>query len=109
MFTLADPSKTYRVPVAVSVPTDSATPAKHEFTAEFRLLDRAEVDKLISAGGDREFLDEVLAGWSGIKRHDGGDLEFNKTNLETLSKITYWARSVIDAYLEWQAGLPLKN
>ena len=109
MFKLPDPNATWKVPVVVSVPANSTEPEKHDFTAHFRWLESPALNKLIAAGDDLAFLKAVLAGYDGIDDHSGEALTFNDDNLAILTGISYFAKAVVETYIDWHQGLPIKN
>ena len=109
MFKLPDPNATWKVPVTVRVPGDGVAPEEHEFTAHFRWLERSALKELVAGEDDLAFFKSVLAGFEGIDDHAGEPLPFNDDSMTVLVEIPYFARAVVDTYLTWHQGLPIKN
>ena len=97
------------MPITVPVPTSAAEPAKHEVIFHFRWLEREPLKVALNAGDDLAFFKAVLVGFEGIADHSGEPLDCNDDNLEALSRIPYFAKAVVDNYLDWHMALPLKN
>lgn len=80
------------------------------FIAEFRALKRARVDALLaraSAGtlGDDAFLEEALAGWSGLSGGVNAEFVYDAANLAALcERYPGLAGSIVAAYAQAEAG-----
>lgn len=108
MFKLADPDKAYPQPVKVQVPTEEGLQTQ-TFTAHFKPLPLAAIQKLLEAQDDVLFLKAVLGGFEGIQDHEGTALKCTDKTLENLSQIGYFTHAVVDAYLGFARGIATKN
>jgi len=114
MFKLADPQQSYAHPVTVQVPVGNNSWRSESFNAEFRLLSTAEFQALFAPDNltkrtDQEVISTFLTGWSDIHEYDGGELKYSDVALAKLCDLHYWARAVVEAYIEFHAGQPSKN
>ena len=108
-FRLADPDALYDVPVSIPALAEGGeAPPPMECVVRFRLLPRSETTAAILRG-DGPFIRKVVAGWSGIERHDGTPLEYSEENLRLLSDIPHFCVAVSGVYGRWAAGLPGKT
>ena len=116
MFKLADPDQTYVHQVAVPMPGAQGGDTVHTFNARFRLLPSSQYRALfklehLAEASDYEVIRQFLDGWEpgDILNHDGTDLPCSDETLRQLCDIHYWARAVVEAYIDFYTGTPTKN
>jgi len=104
----------YTWPVTVDFPIDGGKTREVKFTAKFRRLDQDDIVKQqedINAGiiGDRDIIDQVLIGWSGVVDAAKVEMEFNDANLETVLKMFPVRPSIVRAYFDSLKNVKAKN
>lgn len=110
MFSLAPPDQVYQHTVTVQQPQPDGGVRAMEFTAHFLLITQSDLDKILTPDvKDVDFLKRVMVGWEDIQTHDGKPLAFSDESLGLLSDIRYWTTAVVNAYLEFHRGEPVKN
>jgi hypothetical protein len=107
-------SATYKWPVTVEPPQDGGKFGKETFEAEFRRLPQdqlREIGERIESGTfpDRELLDKVLVGWSGIFDEAGDEVPFSETKANEILNVGLVAAAIVAAWLESLAKGKRKN
>jgi len=87
-----DQSATYKYPVNITLLGANGKPKKMSFTALYNRLPQSDIDRLMAAvqsgdADDNQIIDEILAGWEGIKDAEGLDVEFNESNKRVVCDI----------------------
>jgi hypothetical protein len=105
---------TYKWPVLVEPPQDGGKFGKETFDAEFRRLPQdqlRDIGERIDAGTitDRELLDKVLVGWSGIFDEAGDEVPFSESSAEEILNVALVASSIAGAWLDSLAKGKRKN
>jgi len=96
-------------PVVVEVPVDGGKTDRQEFTAQFVMLGKDEIDAL-AIQGDAAFIRGVLVGWGeDVKDPDGKAIKFGKKPLAEMTRRPYICRALISAYYEMAGGVVRKN
>lgn len=108
MFKFVDSNQSYPVTIDIDVPA-GGEPITVSATFRFLLLPGKEIATLLESKSDVDLIGAIVTGWSDIEDSEGNELTFSQDSLKTLSGYTYIARSIIDAYLIWARGLPVKN
>jgi len=107
-FRLADPDALYPVPVDIPVPSAGGERVVAECEITFRLIGRQAATEAM-VRGEAHFVRAVVAGWSGIERHDGSPLQYSEESLDLLADIAHFNLAVSEAYGRWAACLPGKT
>lgn len=108
MFKFADANQSYPVPIDIEV-SSGGEPITVSATFHFLLLPADELTRLLETKSDVELIKGIVTGWNDIQDSEGNELTFSESNLETLSGYTDIARAIINNYLTWARGLPVKN
>ena len=102
-FTLADPKQSYPVRVTVEAPDPESEDAVCECQIRMRLRYLPTDEYLrLAVRGVTELLPEIVASWEAddVLAADKTPLSCTRENIEMLSRISYFAAGVLDAYRE---------
>lgn len=76
----------YKTKIIVETPNDNGRMDKSDFMAEFKRVDMNEIDELRKLP-QKEVLQQVLVGWSGLLDESNQEVLFNEGNRESLLNI----------------------
>lgn len=105
MFKLAK-KRTVEWPVTVHIPQDGGKTTKATFTAEFEVLEQAQIDDIVM-GRDPEHTDllaAALIGWKGVADEAGAELPFTPEHKRALLEITYVRTALFAAHAQLHRG-----
>lgn len=107
-------SETYTAPVTVEIPTNGGKFEKQTFIAEFKRLNRTALREIIQAAADRsrddrEIVDDVLVGWSGITDENGDELEFTPENADRVFEVVQVVPAIVSAFFATITSAKEKN
>lgn len=113
MFKIAQ-TETFTWPVTVKIPADGGRYESHTFDAKFKRISQSRIDELnerLSAGtmSDREFVNEILDGWSGVIDESNQQVPYSDSTRDALLQVTLVRTAIIAAYSEAYAGAQRKN
>jgi len=109
-----DVSDTYNYPVTVAMLDEKGKVKKSSFTAIFKRLPQDDIDRLFAgiadeSASDEQWVDEILAGWEGIKDADGKEVPFTEANKRKVCGIHPVRPSIIKAWGESLQEVARKN
>jgi hypothetical protein len=88
---------TYKVKVEVETPNEHGKFDKSHFMAEFKRGSTEELDELRKMD-QKEVVEQMLVGWTGLVDAEGNDVPFNPVNRQALFKIPQALRGLIDGF-----------
>lgn len=104
----------YDVDVKVAFPVEGGRLEQHTFRARFRRVSQAEIDRLREAIEnrsitDRELLDSVLVGWSGVQDADGNEIPCEGADRDRVLDVHPMQPRLVAAFLDSLASAREKN
>lgn len=88
---------TYRTKVIVEVPNQHGKFDRNDFMAEFKRVSMDDLDELRKLP-QKEVLQQVLTGWSGLLDDENQEVSFNPANLSALLAIPPAFVATTDAF-----------
>jgi len=109
-----DVSKTYKYTVNVTMLGDNGKTVKSSFTGIFNRLAQTDLDRLVGdmakpESTDEAIVQEILAGWEGVKDIEGQEIEFNEGNRRIVCDIYPVRARIIEAWSESLQEVSRKN
>lgn len=94
---------TYTAPVTVEIPGNNGRFEKQTFSVEFKRFNRTKLADIVRAAydrsrDDREIVDEILVGWSGITDENGDDLEYTKDNADRVFEVVQVLPAIVQTF-----------
>jgi hypothetical protein len=89
---------TYKTKIVVELPNEHGKIDKSDFMAEFKRTDVEKLEELRKTPNQKEVMEEVLVGWSGLLDESNQDVPFNPVNRDMLFRIPQALAATVDGF-----------